>query len=146
VPDCRLLIVGRDDGYLGMLEQVISQYNLQSKIIIHGPLYDSDRFFAYRAADSFVFTPTIYEETGTACLEALGSRTPVITTKQASIPFLTRDDGVLEIECTPTSITQAMLDHIKQTPTVNIEKLNVHFSWQNISVQMIKSYEEAYDK
>ena len=55
---------------------------------LDGPLYDKDRLQAYAAADYFVYTPVEYEETSTACLEALACGVPVITTYQAAVPLL----------------------------------------------------------
>lgn len=83
----KLIIVGRDDGVEKELRKQVSP-TLISRIIFTGPLYEADARAAYSASDIFVFTPRFYEETSTASLEALAMGIPVITTKQAEVPYL----------------------------------------------------------
>jgi glycosyltransferase involved in cell wall biosynthesis len=86
--DWRLVIVGRDDGYLTSMLKLIETLELGQKALFVGPLYEKDRIEAYVDADVFVMPSSHFEETSTASLEACASRTPVIVTKQASIPGL----------------------------------------------------------
>jgi glycosyltransferase involved in cell wall biosynthesis len=86
--DWRLVIVGRDDGYLPSMLKLIEALRLGKKAIFVGPLYEKDRIEAYVDADVFVMTPSHFEETSTAALEACSSHTPAIVTRQASIPGL----------------------------------------------------------
>jgi len=86
--DWRLIIVGRDDGYQPTMLKLIETLRLGKKALFVGPLYEKDRIEAYIDADVFVMPSSHYEETSTAALEACASRTPVIVTKQASIPGL----------------------------------------------------------
>lgn len=88
IPHLKLLIVGRDEGSLSIIKHKICKKNLQNFIIIHPPLYEKDRLFAYCAADLFTLTPNFYEETSLAALEALACGIPIIVTKQAEIPYL----------------------------------------------------------
>lgn len=86
--DWRLVIVGRDDGYLTTMLKLIETLRLEKKILFVGPLYEKDRIEAYVDAHVFVMPSSHFEETSTAALEACASRTPVVVTKQASIPGL----------------------------------------------------------
>jgi glycosyltransferase involved in cell wall biosynthesis len=86
--DWRLVIVGRDDGYLTSMLKLIETLELGQKALFVGPLYEKDRIEAYVDADVFVMPSSHFEETSTASLEACASHTPVIVTKQASIPGL----------------------------------------------------------
>lgn len=88
IPQLKLLIVGRDDGYLPMVKQLIIKKNINDYVKIKPPLYKEERLYAYSSADIFVLTPNFYEETSLAALEALACGTPVIITKQAEIPYL----------------------------------------------------------
>lgn len=88
IPHLKLLIVGRDAGYLSIIKHKICEKNLQNFITIHPPLYEKDRLFAYCAADLFTLTPNFYEETSLAALEALACGVTVIVTRQAAIPYL----------------------------------------------------------
>ncbi len=84
--DLKLVIVGRDDGYLdaakGKLEDKEDRY------IFAGPLYDKDKLSAYMDSDVFCMAPSHYEETSTAALESLACGTPVVITEQCEIPGL----------------------------------------------------------
>lgn len=86
--DVRLVIVGRDDGYLNQMNVLIKQLGLTDQVIQTGPLYGSDNAAAYLDADYFVFTPTYYEETSLATVRALSFGLPVLTTPQAELPWL----------------------------------------------------------
>jgi glycosyltransferase involved in cell wall biosynthesis len=88
VKSCRLVIVGRDDGYLAEMLRLIKSLRLEEKVVFAGPLYGRDRIDAYVDAEVFVMPSSNFEETSRAALEACASHTPVIVTKQASIPCL----------------------------------------------------------
>ncbi len=90
----RLLLVGREDGL--NIKRIIQDKNLEKYVVVSKPLYDKDRLWAYAACDAFVYKPTVYEETSTACLEALTCGKPVIVSKEAAIPYLGKKDGVFE--------------------------------------------------
>lgn len=86
--DIRLVIIGRDDGYLNTMNQLIQTLQLQNVVIQPGPLYGVKNAACYLDADLFVFTPTYYEETSLATVRALSFGLPVLTTHQAELPYL----------------------------------------------------------
>lgn len=142
----KLIFVGRDDGYLDRLREKISMLELDDDVMILPPMYENERLIAYVAADSFVFTPTVYEETGTVCLESLACGTPVLITKEADIPFLSEEDGVLRSESRPSHIAESMKRMYDERPLfVDEKKLQEHFSWTNIAKKFISIYEEGLD-
>ncbi|MFA5926679.1 MAG: glycosyltransferase [Patescibacteria group bacterium] len=98
VPNAHLVIVGRDDGYyLEEIKRQIKDSGMSVNITLVGPLYGRDNYQAYLAASVFAFTPRHYEETSLACLAALALGTPVVTTEQASIPYLEKYQAGFEI-------------------------------------------------
>lgn len=131
----KLLLVGRDDGFL---RQINSKKN--EKIIISGPLYGNDRLMAYSAADYFIFTPTVYEETATACLEALACNLPVIVTRQAQIPYLNFEDGALEVDAEINKVSEAIETFLSTAPKVNRKKIADNFDWDKVVGRLITSY------
>ncbi len=139
-PHARLLCVGRDDGYLAEMKSLIKDLGINKNVIISGPLYDKERLKAYTAADCFISTPIAYEETSTTCLEALACGTPVITTHQAAIPFLTKEDGVIEISDKENDIVAAMSEMMEKKLKVSQSKLRKHFDWQSICDIFINCY------
>lgn len=85
-PDLKLVIVGRDDGYLEAAKRKLK--DKEDRYIFTGPLYDKDKVSAYMDSDVFCLAPSHYEETSTAALEALACGTPVVITEQCEIPGL----------------------------------------------------------
>lgn len=100
----KLVVVGRDDGYyLAQLTRLIDALQLRHKVVLTGPLYEADVMPAYSAADLFLFAPSHAEETSLACLTALAHGTPVVTTKQAQIPFLEQYQAGYEVQRVPSA-------------------------------------------
>ena len=88
-----LAIVGRDDGQLEELRARFAPLFATKRIRFVGPLYGDERFDAYTDADVFCLTPTHWEETSVASLEAAASGTAVVLTEQAEIPGLEAAGG-----------------------------------------------------
>ena len=81
-----LAIVGRDDGQLDELCARFAPLFAAGRVRFVGPLYGAERFEAYADADVFCLTPTHWEETSVASLEAAACGTAVVLTEQAEIP------------------------------------------------------------
>ncbi len=143
--DVILVCVGRDDGYLSDMKKIIAELSMTKKIFIKKPLYNRERLYAYRAANVFVYTPIIYEETSTACLEALFCGVPVITTKQAAIPFLKKNNGVTEVVAEKSTVVRAMNEMMrKKKMTIQQQKIKTYFSWQGIVKKLDRLYVEKH--
>lgn len=94
-----MVFAGKDEGFkeeLISLKNSTSRKNYQIKIIEN--LFSEDRFDLYAAADIFLGFPIIYEETMLASLEALAVGTPVVVSKEASIPFLEKYNAGVQID------------------------------------------------
>jgi glycosyltransferase involved in cell wall biosynthesis len=83
-----LWLIGADKGALSDIISLVNKLELNDIITIMSPKFGDERFYFYEAADFFVITPTIYEETSLASIEALSMGTPVITTVRSEVPFL----------------------------------------------------------
>ena len=109
-----LALVGRDDGQLDELQARFAAGFASGRIRFVGPLYGSDRFEAYADADVFCLTPTHWEETSVASLEAAACGTPVVVTEQAELPGLQRNTGgyvvPLEREAIRAGVAAALAD------------------------------------
>ncbi|WXG47413.1 MAG: glycosyltransferase [Candidatus Atabeyarchaeum deiterrae] len=105
----KLVIVGRDDGYLQATLRLIKALGLGDKVVLTGPLYGKDRIEAYVDADVFVMPSLHFEETSKAALEACASSTPVIVTKQASIPGLDEHQAGITINYDRRELEEAIL-------------------------------------
>ncbi|MEZ8382328.1 glycosyltransferase [Vibrio splendidus] len=85
---CTLIIVGNDEGVESNVRSIIVKNGVDKKVRLCGPLYADDRWAAYQAADVYVISPNIFEETPLAAVEALSASTPVITNLKAELPWL----------------------------------------------------------
>jgi len=84
-----LVIAGKDEGgYLGHLKALASALSILDRVLFLGPIYGHDKLEALVDSHAFAITPSIYEETSLAALEAAACQTPIVTTAQAEIPWL----------------------------------------------------------
>jgi glycosyltransferase involved in cell wall biosynthesis len=107
-PDARLAIVGRDDGWLDRSRAVSRQLSLGSRVVFTGPIYGDARIAAYADADLFVLTPTHFEETSIAVLEAMAAGTPALVTHQAPVPGMVEAGAGDQVECTVDAVHAAL--------------------------------------
>jgi glycosyltransferase involved in cell wall biosynthesis len=87
-PDTWLVIAGRDDGGLAAARDLAASLGVAHRVTFPGALYGARRFDAYRRADLFAITPTHFEETSLASLEAASVGTPLLVSTQAEVPHL----------------------------------------------------------
>lgn len=141
--DLKLLIIGRDDGYLSELIN-IAPPELRNQLVFTGPLYEQDKAAVLSLATVFAITPRFFEETSTASLEALSYGIPVVITEEADIPFLQRYGAGLVVKNKPEEITIALektikLTKIKRYRTANNAKqlISDHYHEDQIAKQLI---------
>jgi glycosyltransferase involved in cell wall biosynthesis len=82
-------------------------------VLFSGPLYDDDKWAAYRDADLFVL-PSWHENFGNTAAEAMACSTPVIVTDRCGIaPFIVDRAGlIIPHGAEPlVSALSALLDH-----------------------------------
>lgn len=79
IKDCKLVIVGPDDGYLSVLKKQTVDLGIENKVLFTGPLYGKDKLIAYIDADVVVY-PGVYEIFGLVPFEAIICGTPIIVT------------------------------------------------------------------
>ena len=147
--ELKLMIVGRDDGQESTLRKLIPG-DLQGKIIFTGPLYNDDVSCAFICSDCFVITPTYYEETSTAALEALKHGIPVVTTRQADIPWLQKYRAGLVTEAISDKIQKSVSEILykecfnKETVSERAKSLIFdHYSSDKIADKLIHLFNHA---
>jgi glycosyltransferase involved in cell wall biosynthesis len=99
-----LVIVGKETEYLKEIKKYISENNLEKKVIFLKGLQLEELAILYQLATIFVY-PSIYEGFGIPIIEALFSKTPVITTNSGVFPeaggpnsLYASSNSVLEME------------------------------------------------
>ena len=140
----KLVIVGRDDGYLMTLLSSISP-KLSKQIIYIGSLYNKELEIVFAVSECFVITPRFYEETSMASLQALASGLPVVVTNEAEIPYLADYQAGCIVENNPQKIEEAVKRIIYSS---DIEKnfiksaakkcIDDHFSTEKVTKQLLQ--------
>ncbi len=88
LPAARLVVVGRDDGWLAEMHALAAELGITARLSFVGPLYGAEVLPAYVDCDLFCITPTHFEETSLASLAAAACGRPVLITDRCGIPWL----------------------------------------------------------
>lgn len=83
--DTYLVIVGKETAYTNEIKNYISEHHLENKVIFLKGLSLQELAILYKLAKVFVY-PSLYEGFGIPIIEALYSKTPVITTSGGVFP------------------------------------------------------------
>lgn len=100
--DIKLVIVGKETEYLIEIKKYIKENKLEQKVIFLKNLKLNELAILYQLATIFVY-PSIYEGFGIPIIEALFSKTPVITTSGGVFP---EAGGPLSIYINPNNIDE----------------------------------------
>lgn len=89
--DFKLYLIGSPRGnIMDKINNIISEYDLESHILSIGPKYGEEKKKVFQDADIFVF-PTYHEAWGLVNLEAMQAGLPVISTDEGAIPDIVED-------------------------------------------------------
>ncbi len=91
--DTKLVLVGRKTKYYQQLESYAKEHNLQDKIIHLQGISQRELAIVYQLATVMVY-PSIFEGFGIPIIEALFSKTPVITTNSGVFPEAGGPDSI----------------------------------------------------
>lgn len=91
-----LVFAGPDEsGEKAKLVELAGQLGVRAKIQFVGPVFDENKWAAYRDADVFVL-PSQNENFGNTAAEAVAAGTPVIVTEQCGVaPLLAEEAGLV---------------------------------------------------
>jgi len=93
----QLVFAGPDEsGMKARLERMATELGTNSRVQFAGPIYNEEKWAAYRDADIFVL-PSQNENFGNAAAEAAAAGTPVIVTEQCGIAPLFAAEGGLVV-------------------------------------------------
>ena len=106
--ELRLVFAGPDDGDMKQkLQQVAGELGVSARVQILGPVFNKDKWSAYRDADVFVL-PSQNENFGNTAGEAVAAGTPVVVTDKCGIAPLLADVAGLVVQHDVTAIAQAI--------------------------------------
>lgn len=107
-PKIKLIVVGRDNPR--KFKKQVIRLGVIDKVIFYGSTEEPERLYA--AADIFVL-PTIYEPFSNACLEAMASGLPVVTSKINGVSELI-EDGITGVCVEDPSDVEALKEAIQR--------------------------------
>lgn len=108
--NCALVIAGRDEeSHISQLKIVVDTLKLRDCVFFPGAIYGVEKRQAYVDSHAFVVTPSIYEETSLAALEAAACRTPLVTSVQAETPWLEEYSAGMTTPFDRRSICEALV-------------------------------------
>jgi glycosyltransferase involved in cell wall biosynthesis len=147
-PDVRLVIAGRDDGYLARARGLAETLALDRHVLFPGPIYGPERFAAYRDADIFAMTPTHAEQTSLAALEACAVGTPVVLSEQAPIPWIDAVDGGVVVPSSPEGVAAALARVLDRADRRGMGQRAQHLiaqrhSWATVTEMLESIYQEV---
>jgi glycosyltransferase involved in cell wall biosynthesis len=91
--DTRLIIIGNKTKYTVAVKKYISQNNLENKVTFLNGLNSRELAITYQLATVFTY-PSLFEGFGIPIIEALYSKTPVITTNSGVFPEAGGPDSI----------------------------------------------------
>jgi glycosyltransferase involved in cell wall biosynthesis len=139
--DVVLAVVGRDDGQLAEITDRFKPLFADGRVRFAGPLYGADRFAAYVDADVFCLTPTHWEETSVASLEAAACGTAVVVTEQADLPGLASAGGGFVVPLRADAIHGAVEAALRAGPEMG-ERARAHVLRQHGSDSVVARLEQ----
>lgn len=108
IPDLTVVLVGWDQGSLGMVKRLTRRLHLEDAVRIVPPMFEGASIQAYVDADVFAVAATVHEETSLAAMEALAAGTPCVLTCQCEVPDLEAMGGGRVTECHAEGVAAAL--------------------------------------
>ncbi|MBL7884228.1 MAG: glycosyltransferase family 4 protein [Bacteroidia bacterium] len=144
VKDIPLYVVGKKTNYYEKVIAYLKEHKLENRVFFLEDICNKELPIIYQLATIFIF-PSIFEGFGIPIIEALTSKTPVITTKGACFP---EAGGAYTLYIDPTS-EEEMAENINfllNSESKRLEMANKGFEYaqkfhpKTISQQVIQTY------
>jgi glycosyltransferase involved in cell wall biosynthesis len=149
ITDCKLVIVGPDDGYLPALKKQTVDLEIENKVLFTGPLYGTNKLKAYIDADVFVL-PAVYDCFSVTLLESMACGTPIVTTDNGDkLDWIHNRTGIV-VDYEKTQIKNALYKILKDG---SLRKsfgeegkrlVRDIYNWDNIVQAINKMYTSCY--
>lgn len=134
----------------------VKEYGIASKVKFHGKVSFEEIQQRYKEADIYVL-PSLRETTGTALLEAMANKLPVVSLNQNGVKLVVSEDsGILVNLDSKEQITSDLADAL--TALIEDRALRIslgeaayrtirdEYSWKNRILQMHEVYKQLCDK
>jgi len=145
--DVRLVFAGPDDGDMKQrLQRMAGELGVSARVQILGPVFNKDKWSAYRDADVFIL-PSQNENFGNTAGEAVAAGTPVIVTDKCGIAPLLADVAGLVVRHDAGAIAQAIARVLCEPGlharlSAGCKKTAAKLDWDQPAEQMENLYEQ----
>ncbi|WP_142859566.1 glycosyltransferase [Salinigranum halophilum] len=144
-PNAHLVITGPDTGYLDNVQDLVDTVGIRDAVTFTGPLYNEEKFEAYRDADVFVLpSKDRYESFGNVVLESMSCKTPVVVTDVCGVSEWVDHSGCKKVS--PT--VEGILDGLNRISESDINGSELRrfvfdsFSWGSVAKDTSEVYGE----
>jgi glycosyltransferase involved in cell wall biosynthesis len=145
--ELRLVFAGPDDGDMKQrLQRMASDLGISGCVQILGPVFNADKWSAYRDADVFVL-PSQNENFGNTAGEAVAAGTPVVVTDKCGIAPLLADVAGLVVKYDAGAIAQAIArvlcePGLHERLSAGCKRVSAKLDWDEPAEQMENLYEQ----
>ena len=145
--DTQLVIIGKKTAYFNEIKTFISENKLQNKVIFLENVELKELASIYRMASVFIY-PSVFEGFGIPIIEALYSKTPVITSKGGCFSEAGGENSIY-IDALSTEEIKVKLEEVLANPEKReAMKQKGHefvqkFNDENIAKEWIETYHEV---
>ncbi|HQZ14589.1 MAG TPA: glycosyltransferase family 1 protein [Acidimicrobiia bacterium] len=148
-PNLRLFLVGADGPARPQVDKAMAQVGAQarSKIVITGPVSQADR--TYLLQNSYLVAyPSLYEGFGLPLLEAMATSSPIVTTKEGSLPEVGGNAAHYVDAHSSADIARGILEVVESEDLrVQLVEAGKHrakqFSWSASAEMLVKVYKDV---
>ncbi len=145
--ELRLVFAGPGDGDMKQkLQRVAAELGVSARVQILGPVFNKDKWNAYRDADVFVL-PSQNENFGNTAGEAVAAGTPVVVTDKCGIAPLLADVAGLVVKHDAAAIAQAIArvlcePGLHERLSTGCKRVAAKLDWDQPAEQMENLYEQ----
>lgn len=144
--DIKLVICGPDGGEQSLISNLIAKLKMESKIIITGPVTDSDLHWLYTNSLIFV-APSLYGEAqNMAATQALKYGKPVIVSDSGGMPdFYKNVEGtIISRAGSLNSLRESLIYALSNLDSIKVfEKKKVIYTWDEVVDLTLKVYKNT---
>ncbi len=134
------LVIAGERGWLDrQVTKAIQESTAQNRIHCLGSVAETDKWQLYANADLFVY-PSFYEGFGFPPLEALISGTPVITSRNSSLPEIVGEWATMINPYDVAELALVMEELLKKPARVSLmtrELIKAQYSWEHTARQTL---------
>ena len=146
-PNVKLLVVGKDRGCRGPLENLSRRLGIEKNVVFTGPINSTQLLCAYELSD-IVVIPSLYEAFGLVVVEAWAHKKPVVVSETIGLAetISAEKAGIVVNLSDPEALAEAVVKLLsdkklsKSMGTRGYQVVKKEFTWEKI----VDRLEEVY--